>query len=353
MKRLLLTVAVSLMACIAAPAQNVVNEIINDVINDVVSEALDGALDDAFEKARERRLERRAEREAQRAAEALEDSIWAAGEEVFDDFDEAEFYDDPEDEYDEEDWEYEIPEFRHGLGVYGGHYYMTGYSKKTGTDRTSDFNDKFHIGLKYTFYEDETVSLLAKYEQTSFWETYQAYYPMSENIYSPGFELAVRPNKSLKFVVGAEARMNGKRDEDSRKFNYVRLAMYRYFPLRDESFFAAAIQTYFGAGYIQDNRSMSNLYNYNGYFTAGGWYQTPDANFKIRVTATPYDHFRHCGVQVDLHYRPYYNLLENVYYMIQYGYGLEQQQQYLPAGKDLLPQHYIRFGISICPEFTL
>ena len=353
MKRLLLTVAVSLMACFAAPAQNIVNEFINDILNDVVSDALDEAFDEALEKAREKRQERRAEREASRAEEAYEDSLAVAGDEGFDVSGEEEFYDVPEDEFDEEYWDEELPEFRHGLGVYGGHYYMTGYSKRTGTDRETDYNDKFHIGLKYTFYEDQYVSFLVKYEQTSFWESFQAYSPISETIFSPALELSVRPTPAVKFVTALEARTNGKGYEDSRKFNYVRLAMYRYFPLRDESFFAAAVQTYFGVGYIQDDRSMANLYNYNGYFTAGAWYQTPDANFKVRVTATPYDHFRHCGVQVNLHYRPDYSLLDNVYYMIQYGYGLEQQQQYLPFGRDLLPQHYIRFGICICPEFVL
>ena len=399
-KRLLLTAALLLATGIAAPAQNVVGEIINDVLNDVVSEALDDAFDGIFDKARERRLERRAEREARRALEdSLKVTIYEEGEdgyyyvnddgyyysdgviygpdgEVFYDSrdrvvvgpdgeviydgrskaDEEEFYDDPEGEDDEyyDDFEEEMDfDFIHGLGMYGGHYYITGYSKKTGTDRAIDYNDKFRIGLKYTFFEDETASLLVKYEQTSFWESYEAYHPFSETIYSPGIELSLKPNPSLKFVTALETRMNGKKDEYSRKFNYVRLAMYRYFPLRDESYFAAALQTHFGFGYIQDDRSIANLYRYYGYFTAGAWYQTPDANFKIRVTATPYDHIRHCGVQVDVYYRPYYSLLDNVYYMVQYGYGLEQMQQYLPAGKDLLPQHYIRFGLAICPDFTL
>ena len=68
---------------------------------------------------------------------------------------------------------------------------------------------------------------------------------------------------------------------------------------------------------------------------------------------TPYDYFNNCAVQIDIHYRPYYSLFNNVYYMIQYGYGLEQQHQFLPEGTPLQPQHYIRIGLSVCPEFTL
>ena len=384
MKRLLLTISVLLMACCSAPAQNVVGEIINDVLNDVVSEALDDAFDGVFEKARERRIKRRAEREARRAAEdSLKVVIYQEGEdgyyyvgdsgyyykdgvifgpdgEVFydgrDDSGEEEFYDGPEDEYDEEyeeDWDYELPEYRHGLGVYGGHYYMTGYSNKTGTSRQTNFNDKFHLGIKYSFYEDDDFGFLVKYEQNTFWESYQGGYPISESVYAPGVELFFRPNPDLKLVIGYESRTNGGDGDYLRKMNFARISLYRYFPLRDESFFSMGFQTYLGAGYVGEDRSLENLYRYKGYFTAGAWYQTPDSNFKIRVTATPYDHLRRCGVEVNMYYRPYYSILDNVYFMLQYGYGLEQMQQYLPAGKDLLPQHYIRFGISFCPEFTL
>ncbi|MCR5828391.1 MAG: hypothetical protein K6G53_08240, partial [Bacteroidales bacterium] len=383
MKRLLLTISVLLMACFSAPAQNVVGEIINDVLNDVVSEALDDAFDGVFEKARERRLKRRAEREARRAAEdSLQVVIYQEGEDGYyyvgdsgyyykdgvifgpdgvvfydgrDDSGEEEFYDGPEDEYDEEDedWDYEIPEYRHGLGVYGGHYYMTGYSNKTGTSRQTNFNDKFHLGIKYSFYEDDDFGFLVKYEQNTFWESYQGGYPISESVYAPGVELFFRPNPDLKIVIGYESRTNGGDGDYLRKMNFARLSLYRYFPLRDESFFSMGFQTYLGAGFVGEDRSLENLYLYKGFFTAGAWYQTPDSNFKVRVTATPYDHLRRCGVEVNMYYRPYYSILDNVYFMIQYGYGLEQMQQYLPAGNDLLPQHYIRFGISFCPEFTL
>lgn len=392
----------------------IINDVLSDAVSEALDDAFDGAFEKARERRLERRAEREARRAEEALEDSLRVAIYEEGEngyyyvnddgyyyrdgviygpdgEVFFDSregvvigpdgeilydgrevvigpdgevlydgrevaDEEEFYDDPEGEYDEEydeEWEYEIPEFRHGLGVYGGHYYMTGYSNKTGTSRQTNYNDKFHLGIKYSFYEDDEFGFLLKYEQNTFWESYQGGYPISESIYAPGLELFLRPNPDLKFVIGYESRTNGGNGDYLRRMNFARISLYRYFPLRDESFFSLAFQTYLGAGYVGEDRSLENLYMYNGYFTAGAWYQTPDSNFKIRVTATPYDHFRHCGVEVNMYYRPYYSLLDNVYYMIQYGYGLEQMQQYLPASKDLLPQHYIRFGISICPEFTL
>ena len=241
------------------------------------------------------------------------------------------------------------------------HYFN--YNKKklknlisTINDYTKLLNDHFNAVMNNNINldnEDDDFGFLVKYEQNTFWESYQGGYPISESVYAPGVELFFRPNPDLKIVIGYESRTNGGDGDYLRKMNFARLSLYRYFPLRDESFFSMGFQTYLGAGFVGENRSLENLYLYKGYFTAGAWYQTPDSNFKIRVTATPYDHLRRCGVEVNMYYRPYYSILDNVYFMIQYGYGLEQMQQYLPAGNDLLPQHYIRFGISFCPEFTL
>ena len=261
-----------------------------------------------------------------------------------------------DEEYFEEEEDFQDDDnfyFLQGLGVYGGHYYLKGYSGKAGTTRETNYNDKFHIGIRYTIFEIEQFNLLIKYEQTSFWETYQHSYPFSENIYSPGLEINIRPNPSMKFTAALEHKSNGLDNEYSRSLNYARFAFYRYFYLRGDSYVSAALQTYLGFAYVESDASIANLYRYNGYFTAGAWYQTPLANFKCRVMATPYDHFKHCAVQVDMYYHPDYSLLNDVYFMVQYGYGLEQQHQFLPVGKDLIPQHYIRFGLAICPEFTL
>ena len=302
MKKLFLTAAALLAAFFVAQAQtDIVTDVLDEVISDVIEDAIDEALD----------------------------------EEEF-------FYDD----------EFE-PLLGQGLGVYGGHYYLTGFSTLRSSGNKPNYNDKFHFGIKYTLFDAGSVSLLAKYEQTSFWETYQSGYPISESIYNPGIELGIAPSPTLKFVAAAEIKTNGGGEENGRSLNYFRLAMYRDFPLRGGALISAAVQSYLGFAYVQDDRSMENLYRYNGYFTAGAWFQSADEAYKIRVTASPYDHFRHCGVQVDIHYRPYYTLFDNVYYLIQYGYGLEQMQQFAPRGTDLQPQHYLRIGLSICPEFTL
>jgi len=240
-----------------------------------------------------------------------------------------------------------------GLGVYGGLYYLTGYSDKTGTSRQSDFNDKFNIGLKYTLYDDEWFTMLVKYEQTSFWEIYQAAKPISETVFSPGAELTLKLNPDSRIVMGAEMRFNGAADSYARRLNYFRIALYRDFRLRSNAYFSAALQTGVGRGHVETVSSIRDYYRYNGYFTFGAWFQSASEGIKCRLKVTPYDHFNHCGVQVDLHYRPSYSMVDRFYYMIQYGYGLEQQHQFLPHGQSLLPQHYIRFGISYCPEFTL
>ena len=240
-----------------------------------------------------------------------------------------------------------------GLGVYGGEYYLTGFSNKTGTTRETDFNDKFHIGLQYTFVNDDNATLLVKYEQTSFWETYQYARLISETIFAPGAELTIKMNPDARLVLGAEMQFNGAADKYARRLTYGRLALYRDFPFRGGALFSAALQTAFGYGYIEEVSSIRNFYRYNGYFSAGLWFHSADENFKIRVKATPYDYFDRCAVQVDLHYRPYYSLFENLYYMVQYGYGLEQQHQFLPEGSPLQPQHYIRIGLSLCPEFKM
>jgi hypothetical protein len=262
---------------------------------------------------------------------------------------EEDLYDLSEDEY---ALEYGLGE-NIGLGVYGGEYYLTGYSSKTGTSRETDFNDKFHIGLQYTLVNDQYVTLLVKYEQTSFWETYQYARPISETIFAPGGEISFKMNGNARLVLGAEMQFNGAADEYARRLTYGRIALYRDFPLRRGALFSAALQSGFGYGYIEEESTIRNYYRYNGYFTAGLWFQSADENFKMRLKATPYDYFDHCAVQFEIHYRPYYSLLDNVYYMVQYGYGLEQQHQFLPEGTPLKPQHYIRIGLSVCPEFTL
>ena len=276
-------------------------------------------------------------------AQAQTDSTYT--EEVY----EVELYDFDEDEYAEE---FSLGD-NLGLGVYGGEYYLTGYSNKTGTSRETDFNDKFHIGLQYTFINDDLATLLVKYEQTSFWETYQYARPISETIFSPGAELTFKMNNNARLVLGAEMQFNGASDEYARRLTYGRIALYRDFPLKRNALISAAVQTAFGYGYIEEESNIRNFYRYNGYFTAAAWFQSADDNFKCRLKVTPYDYFNNCAVQLDIHYRPYYSLFNNVYYMIQYGYGLEQQHQFLPEGTPLQPQHYIRIGLSVCPEFTL
>ncbi|MBR5736119.1 MAG: hypothetical protein IKX60_04960 [Bacteroidales bacterium] len=142
---------------------------------------------------------------------------------------------DPEDELyslDEEEYElmFGLGEGT-GLGVYGGEYYLTGYSNKTGTSRETDFNDKFHLGLQYTLINDDLVTILVKYEQTSFWETYQYLRPISESIYAPGVELTFKLNPVARLVFGGDMQLNGTSDEYARRLTYGRMALFRDFPL--------------------------------------------------------------------------------------------------------------------------
>lgn len=240
-----------------------------------------------------------------------------------------------------------------GLGIYGGCYYLTGYSDKTGSKRKSDFNDKFNIGIKYTLYDDEWFTFLVKYEQTSFWETYEHLRPISETIFSPGVELTVKMNPVSRLMLGWDMKFNGEADEYARRFSYFKIGLFRDIPLRGDAFISAGIQTGLGRGYVEESVSIRNYFRYNGYFTAGAWFQSSGENLKCRIKATPYDFFNHCAVQVDFYYRPSYSLFDRIYYMVQYGYGLEQQHQYLPIPQDLTPLHYIRIGLCLRPEFTL
>ena len=270
---------------------------------------------------------------------------------------EVETYVDPEYElYEMDEDEYAL-EFglgeNTGFGVYGGEYYLTGYRDKTGTSRETDFNDKFHLGLQYTLINDDFVTILVKYEQTSFWEMYQYARPISETIYAPGVELAFKMKQNSRLVFGLDMQFNGASDEFARRLTYGRVALYRDFPLKRGAMVSAALQGAFGYSFDGEESSIRDFYRYNGYFTAGAWFQSADENFKCRLKVSPYDYFNHCGIQLDIHYRPSYSLWDNVYYMIQYGYGLEQQHQFLPEGTPLQPRHYIRFGLSLCPEFVL